>query len=100
MAMHMCMPTALSRRRWCQSPANSCSMLRVFALVFVTLAAFSGVLAASNRTIDDQYGDIVTGIQPVYQPASAWNFGPDCSTCNVGPSHESINMSSIMNGTW
>jgi hypothetical protein len=73
-------------------------MLHVFSLIFILLASLSGVLAASNRTIDDEFGDVVTGFQPVYQPASAWNFGPDCSACNLGPG--SFNESNILNGTW
>jgi hypothetical protein len=73
-------------------------MLRIFHLVFILLASLSGVLAASNRTIDDEFGDVVTGIQPVYQPASAWNFGPDCTKCNIGT--KNLNLGSIVNKTW
>ncbi|OSX63600.1 hypothetical protein POSPLADRAFT_1139596 [Postia placenta MAD-698-R-SB12] len=40
----------------------------------------------TNRTIDDENGDSVTGLQPVYAPASgAWNYGPTCSGCYVQP---------------
>lgn len=38
----------------------------------------------TNRTIDDQWGDSVTGALPVY--SANWNYGPDCTVCQVVPS--------------
>ncbi|KZT67716.1 hypothetical protein DAEQUDRAFT_766879 [Daedalea quercina L-15889] len=39
--------------------------------------------AATNRTIDDYYGDSVTSLLPVY--SNNWNYGPNCSACSVHP---------------
>lgn len=46
------------------------------------LARFS-VAALTNRTIDDQFGDSVTGLVPTYSPASAWSQGANCTGCGV-----------------
>ncbi|TFK55643.1 hypothetical protein OE88DRAFT_643167 [Heliocybe sulcata] len=37
----------------------------------------------TNRTIDDQYGDEVSGLQPNYSPAAAWNQGSSCTGCSI-----------------
>ncbi|KAK7024042.1 hypothetical protein R3P38DRAFT_1087963 [Favolaschia claudopus] len=39
----------------------------------------------SNRTIDDQFGDSVSGALPVYNPAPNWNEGASCSNCAIRP---------------
>jgi hypothetical protein len=52
------------------------------ATFLVTLPAHA---ASTNRTIDDQNGDSVTGKLPVYSPSDAWQFGPDCPGCFVQP---------------
>ncbi|KAH9829640.1 uncharacterized protein C8Q71DRAFT_717950 [Rhodofomes roseus] len=39
----------------------------------------------TNRTIDDYYGDSVTGLQPQYRSGSAWNYGPQCPGCFIQP---------------
>ncbi|EPS98618.1 hypothetical protein FOMPIDRAFT_1017517 [Fomitopsis schrenkii] len=43
----------------------------------------TGIGTATNRTIDDNYGDSVTGAKPTY--SDGWNYGPDCSKCYVQP---------------
>jgi len=44
------------------------------------------VISISNRTIDDQLGDLVTGVLPSYNPASSWKEGTSCgSACAVHP---------------
>ncbi|KAH9829641.1 uncharacterized protein C8Q71DRAFT_395696 [Rhodofomes roseus] len=42
---------------------------------------------ATNRTIDDQYGDSVTKALPKYgnPPSADWNYGPNCSSCSLTP---------------
>lgn len=40
------------------------------------------------RTIDDHYGDSVTGVVPVY--GNAWNYGPSCPSCRVQPNPELV----------
>ncbi|KAJ7191770.1 hypothetical protein GGX14DRAFT_528638 [Mycena pura] len=49
------------------------------------LTHFSRCFAAiSNRTIDDTYGDAITGFIPIYTSAN-WNVGQNCSRCFVRP---------------
>lgn len=38
---------------------------------------------ATNRTIDDNYGDSVTGAKPTY--SDGWNYGPECTGCLMKP---------------
>ncbi|EED77922.1 predicted protein [Postia placenta Mad-698-R] len=40
------------------------------------------------RTIDDHYGDSVTGVVPVY--GNVWNYGPTCPGCMVQPNPELV----------
>ncbi|KAF8350376.1 hypothetical protein F5887DRAFT_1208434 [Amanita rubescens] len=47
-----------------------------------------------NRTIDDTYGDNITGQKPVYQPNGPWH-GVECSDCATNP-----NASLAFDGTW
>ncbi|KAG6885300.1 hypothetical protein C0993_003461 [Termitomyces sp. T159_Od127] len=41
---------------------------------------------ATNRTIDDTFGDLVTGVKPIYVP-NPWQ-GPECSGCSIKPPTE------------
>ena len=51
-----------------------------------TLQFFEHVRAlATNATIDDQYGDSLTGVLPSYYP-NAWNQGNQCAGCFAKPS--------------
>jgi hypothetical protein len=45
------------------------SLLFIYALPLVQVC----ISAVSNRTIDDFYGDAVTGLVPVYDPPGVWN---------------------------
>ncbi|KAJ7191795.1 hypothetical protein GGX14DRAFT_380733 [Mycena pura] len=58
---------------------NVLSLGAYFLIHFLT--CFANV---SNRTIDDTYGDAVTGFIPIYTSAS-WNVGQNCSWCSVRP---------------
>lgn len=49
--------------------------------------------AATNRTIDDEYGDEVTGQKLVYSPAQGWTQGSKCTDCLYHPT-------TAYNGTW
>jgi hypothetical protein len=60
----------------------------------LALLAESAHAASSNRTIDDNSGDSVTGLKPVFQPADKWNYGPDCG-CFVQP-----DKSQVLDGSW
>ncbi|KAH9930925.1 uncharacterized protein B0H18DRAFT_1102885 [Fomitopsis serialis] len=64
-----------------------------YALFVSFLLSLDALAGQINRTIDDQYGDSSTGIQPSY--SSNWNFGPECSICALHPS-----ASDAFDGTW
>ncbi|EIW56434.1 uncharacterized protein TRAVEDRAFT_49259 [Trametes versicolor FP-101664 SS1] len=55
--------------------------------------------SSSNRTIDDQKGDPVTGFIPTYLPNDRWNIGQTCATCAVKPS-ALIDPGRVFDGTW
>jgi hypothetical protein len=63
------------------------------------LALLAGTVAATrtNRTIDDETGDSVTGLSPQYGATSTavWNYGPTCTGCNVHP-----NMTQCYEQSW
>ncbi|KZP17991.1 hypothetical protein FIBSPDRAFT_746234 [Athelia psychrophila] len=62
------------------------------------LAHFSAA-TPSNRTVDDQNGDSVTGRMPVYSQSttvlSGWSQGTNCSGCSVH-----LDPSLVFDGTW
>lgn len=65
-----------------------------FLTLLVFARAFSIVLALqANRTIDDTYGDSVTGLKVVYN--SPWNTGQLCPGCRVQP-----DAAEAFEGTW
>ncbi|KAH9934654.1 uncharacterized protein B0H18DRAFT_977570, partial [Fomitopsis serialis] len=68
-------------------PSLSLSLI-YFLLVIPHVAA-----ANTNRTIDDTYGDVATGMSPIY--TENWNPGSTCMGCVIGPSAEKAYM-----GTW
>jgi hypothetical protein len=55
-------------------------------LLFTSLGLFARAASGpTNRTIDDQTGDSVTGVLPVYSPATLWKNGAACTDCFVQP---------------
>lgn len=48
-----------------------------------------------NVTVDDQFGDSLSGTIPTYTPASKWATGPQCTACSAQP-----DPSRAFNGTW
>ncbi|KAF7294608.1 hypothetical protein MIND_00997400 [Mycena indigotica] len=54
-----------------------------------------GNLIPSNRTIDDNFGDLVTGLQPIYTPDGYWSFDSTCSSCVFRPDPKLA-----FNGSW
>lgn len=64
-------------------------------LFYTTSSAHASL--SRNITIDDHYGDAVTGVSPVYcsDTDSRWNFGPACSSCALKPDADKLFM-----GTW
>ena len=68
----------------------------LLTLYVLASAATSPVLAAiTNRTIDDTYGDSVTGQKVIYQPTiGEWNSNP-CADCSIQP-----DVSQTFDQTW
>jgi hypothetical protein len=62
---------------------------RICAIAVLCVAVLGNILAAvavaTNRTIDDNYGDSVTGDLPIYLPRSSWKQGSQCSPCFAKP---------------
>lgn len=58
--------------------------------ILLLLVRFS-LATLTNRTIDDSNGDSVTGLQPVFAPASgAWHTGQSCPGCLVQPDENQV----------
>ena len=58
-----------------------------------------GHAASVNHTIDDELGDSVTGIKPVYSPSTSWNQGSTCGVCKIR-SNDPIDLTQVIQGTW
>lgn len=69
---------------------STCRLILMTTVMQVFSIAFSLQI---NRTIDDTYGDSVTGLQVVY--SEVWNIGQLCPGCGVQP-----NASEVFDGTW
>ena len=55
-------------------------------MVLLSADFLTGVLGvATNRTIDDQLGDSVTGELPAYFPRTIWTLGSECGGCYAKP---------------
>ncbi|KAH9886723.1 hypothetical protein C8Q73DRAFT_276978 [Cubamyces lactineus] len=68
-------------------------------LITLLAACISGADAGVNRTIDDQKGDSVTGVVPLFLPAGTWNIGQTCTSCNI-QSGRPIDPGQVFDGTW
>ena len=68
--------------------------MHLLSLGLCLLYATRNTHAATNRTIDDEFGDAVTGALPVYGSNldSQWNFGPACSACALKPAADKLFM--------
>jgi hypothetical protein len=64
--------------------------LNLLYLLLVSTAQASFV----NVSIDDTYGDAITGQKPVYQPSGPWD-GANCTHCDIVPS-----VALAFDGTW
>ncbi|EMD35836.1 hypothetical protein CERSUDRAFT_96059 [Gelatoporia subvermispora B] len=72
------------------------SLLASIILGAVSLQHFDLALAAvRNISIDDTFGDPVTGEHFVYTPPDFWNVGQDCSSCQAHP-----DAAQAFGGTW
>ncbi|KAH9912312.1 uncharacterized protein BXZ73DRAFT_107513 [Epithele typhae] len=71
----------------------------LFALLVVLVAVLGDCQAREvNRTIDDYYGDSVTGVVPIYKPTAEWADGNTCDACYVNSSN--VDISKVFKGTW
>ncbi|KAI0800512.1 hypothetical protein C8Q74DRAFT_1364234 [Fomes fomentarius] len=70
------------------------ALLSCRTLILCALAAL-GSSTLINRTIDDQYGDSLTGGVPTYLPEKAWTLGSDCPSCFI-----TSKLKGQYDGTW
>ncbi|KAI0326739.1 hypothetical protein GY45DRAFT_1258403, partial [Cubamyces sp. BRFM 1775] len=68
--------------------------VRQILLLFLALCCAVFPLA-TNRTIDDENGDSVTGIVPSYSPIASWSQGSTCTGCYIH-----LDPSQAFDGTW
>ena len=69
--------------------------LRLLALLLSTSTLIHS--SAVNHTIDDELGDSVTGVKPMYSPADQWHEHAQCPTCGVTMAADA---SKAFQGTW
>ncbi|KAJ7232170.1 hypothetical protein B0H12DRAFT_1223260 [Mycena haematopus] len=63
------------------------SLLAIYALSWDSWHVQTCISTVSNRTIDDFYGDLVTGAVPSYEPSGVWHaaVNNNCTTSFVQP---------------
>ena len=74
--------TSVQTSKWGHRKMSSFAI--VFTLLSYLLLRQLQLAAATTVTIDDEYGDSLTGALPVY--GGPWQFGPSCSGCLLHPS--------------
>ena len=74
-------------------PSRHASFSRL--IVCALLATACAAALPTNRTIDDEEGDSVTGLMPQYFPPNGWNVGATCAGCLVH-----LDPSQTFDGTW
>ena len=67
------------------------SLLTHLVLIIPTIASLV------NRTIDDEFGDSVTGVVPTYAP-QGWLQGQNCTGCSFNS--RNVDISQVFNGSW
>ncbi|PIL37474.1 hypothetical protein GSI_01168 [Ganoderma sinense ZZ0214-1] len=69
---------------------------------FLALSLFAASVNSTplNVTIDDEFGDEITGLLPIYSPAEEWEQGLTCISCNVNVFDVALGMSQIYQATW
>ena len=75
--------------------ASARRILRLPARCLLLLFAAYTHARSTNRTIDDEYGDSVTGLAPEYSPPGAWHQGSTCQACFV-----QLDGSQVLEGSW
>ena len=69
--------------------------LHLLALLLLVCTTRAGLV---NISIDDTYGDLTTGLKPIYQPTGSPWYGPGCSGSSCGSISPSA--SSAFDATW
>ncbi|EDR13621.1 uncharacterized protein LACBIDRAFT_322690 [Laccaria bicolor S238N-H82] len=70
-------------------------MALVLLFLLLNILGQFGLAALVNQTIDDYFGDPISGTFPIYSPANMWQQGNGCTTCLVRP-----DVSIPFDGTW
>jgi hypothetical protein len=70
-------------------------MALVLLFFLLNIVGKFGLAALVNQTIDDYFGDPITGTFAIYSPANLWQQGNGCTGCLVQP-----DVSKAFDGTW
>ena len=70
-------------------------MALVLLFFLLNILGEFGLAALVNRTIDDHFGDQITGALPIYSPANLWQQGNGCTGCLF-----QADVSKAFDGTW
>jgi hypothetical protein len=76
-----------------RSPSLFSHALFRFLFILLLLLAKDVTAGPSNRTIDDQDGDEVTGVKPVF--TAGWHTGQNCTVCRA-----TLDPSQTFENTW
>ena len=69
--------------------------MTLFALLFLFLILRASSGFRVNVTVDDQYGDPLTGKTPSYEPGGVWRQGSSCTGCSI-----KLDPNQTCDGTW
>ncbi|KAH9897632.1 hypothetical protein C8Q73DRAFT_605245, partial [Cubamyces lactineus] len=72
-------------------------------LILLLATALTALTKLVNRTIDDEYGDIYTGLMPEYEPVIEWAQGATCTGCGIHSTTSPlgvVDVHRVHNGTW
>ena len=70
-------------------------MALVLLFFLLNILGEFGLAALVNRTIDDHFGDQITGTLPIYSPVNLWQQGNGCTGCLF-----QADVSKAFDGTW
>ena len=69
--------------------------MTLFSLLFLFLILRDSSGFRVNVTVDDQYGDPLTGQTPSYEPGGVWRQGSSCTGCSI-----KLDPNQTCDGTW
>ena len=91
-----------TNHRMCSQSHSKTLLLTSFYVVHALyhLPCCAARETSTNRTIDDSYGDLITGFIPKYSPRDQWSQGTPDNNCCLDGTVRPDNLSQLHNGTW